>query len=304
MTDILKHLKIGLNGTLNFKNGTSLSHHGTAIPVFTNTVVDKFFVGDFSSAKYMITVEAGSNKKETMEVMVAARPGEASVVVYGKSYIDRELVTLSGTVNDSHFILTASIIDEANAGAKLIFFANYAEAHNQLTPSTTKLTPVIPASYASTANVTFLPVISNTGFSSPNFAVDTTGTLAASTINASTINVTTLSVNGNSVVTAPGGILPSSITSSSLTQLGTLTSLTVQGNVTVSGGTVSIVNQNTSFGLVDGVNIGTNLPGNGNFSNLTAPSITINQPPTSANHATTKQYVDSKVSALAIALGS
>lgn len=132
MLNLTRFIDNGPKNTLRFINGSGLSHKGRWIPIYDNTEIDRFYVGDFSSANYTITVEYSSNKKETMQAMVCARPDQASVTVYAKTGIDDAIVVLSAEVNDSWFSLKASPADSTFAGAKLVLFANYVEAINPL----------------------------------------------------------------------------------------------------------------------------------------------------------------------------
>lgn len=132
MLNLNKILANGPKNTLRFINTPGLSHKGQWIPIYDNTEIDKFYVGDFSSANYTITVEYSSNKKETMQAMVCARPDQATVTVYAKTGIDDAIIRLSAEVNDSWFSLKASPTDSTFAGAKLVFFANYVESINPL----------------------------------------------------------------------------------------------------------------------------------------------------------------------------
>ena len=210
---------------------------------------------------------------------------------------------------------------------------------------------------------------SETGFESPGFVVDTGGNINF---------VGSLRSNGQTLLTPTS--LASGIVNSSLTSVGTLVGLTVQGNTNISSGTVTISSNgalsisSTLPGSINNVNIGTSAPGTGTFTNLTvtgtlniaetflkpAPAttgtidnyniglttrgsgaftalsanlsvtltptvlgtinnvsigqttastgrftnVTVTNTPTSLTHATTKQYVDNKISAFAIALGS
>lgn len=210
---------------------------------------------------------------------------------------------------------------------------------------------------------------SETGFESPGFVVDTGGNINF---------VGSLRSNGQTLLTPTA--LASGIVNSSLTSVGTLTGLTVQGNTSISNGTVTISSNGSLSissvlpGSINNVNIGAVTPGTATFTNLTvtgtlnitetflkpapvvtgtldnyniglttrgsgaftalsanlsvtlAPTVlgTINNvsigqstastgrftnvsvanAPTELTHATTKQYVDNKISAFAIALGS
>jgi hypothetical protein len=210
---------------------------------------------------------------------------------------------------------------------------------------------------------------SETGFESPGFVVDTGGNINF---------VGSLRSNGQTLLTPTS--LASGIANSSLTSVGTLIGLTVQGNTSISGGTVSI-NSNGALtisstlpGSINNVNIGSVTPGTATFTDVTvtgtlnitdtflkpapvttgtidnyniglttrgsgaftalsanlsvtlAPTVlgsinnvtigqatastgrftnvTVTNTPTNSTHVTTKQYVDNKISAFAIALGS
>lgn len=103
------------------------------ISIYTNTVIDEWYVGDFSSASYHITVEFDSNQKETMQVLVVARPGHASYTVFGRTSIQDELITITASVNSSKMQLTANPTNSNFSGAKVIFTASYAETITPLT---------------------------------------------------------------------------------------------------------------------------------------------------------------------------
>ena len=61
----------GQKNTLKLQKG--LSFKNPWIQIFNNTTVDSWYVGDFSSATYFITVEYDSNQKETMQVLEIGR---------------------------------------------------------------------------------------------------------------------------------------------------------------------------------------------------------------------------------------
>jgi hypothetical protein len=123
----------GVHSTLRLKPGANWSYKGQWVQIFNDTEIDRWYVGDFSSASYQITVEYNSNKKEILNALVVARPDEASVVIYGRVSIDDELITLTVTVNDSYLSLKASPTTSTFEGAKLIFLATYAQTINALT---------------------------------------------------------------------------------------------------------------------------------------------------------------------------
>jgi len=123
----------GVSSTLRLKPGTNWSYKGQWIQIYEDTEIDRWYVGDFSSASYQITVEFNSNKKEVLNALVIARPDEASVVITSRVSIDDDLITLSATVNDSYLSLVANPSDPSFEGAKVIFLATYTETMHDLT---------------------------------------------------------------------------------------------------------------------------------------------------------------------------
>lgn len=134
MTNLSSFFTVGPKGSLKFLRNPSLTYKGDWVQVFPGVVIDRWHVGEFSSASYLITVEFASNKKEVMHVNVIARPGQASFNVYGRTSIDDELVTINADVTNSWFELTVSPSDPIFTGAKLTFFATYGETINPLEP--------------------------------------------------------------------------------------------------------------------------------------------------------------------------
>ena len=112
---------------LSLKNNTQLAYKGSWVQVYPNTEIDRWYVGDYSSANYTITVEFNSNKKEVLQVLIVARPDQASVTVFGRTSIDDSLVNITATVNNSYVSVIANATDSSFVGSKLIFYAMYAE---------------------------------------------------------------------------------------------------------------------------------------------------------------------------------
>ena len=112
---------------VSLKNNTQLAYAGQWKKIYSNTEIDRWYVGDYSSANYTITVEFTSNKKEVLQVLVVARPDQATVTVYGRTSIDDSLINISAVVTNSYLSLIANVTDTAFLGTKVIFFANYAE---------------------------------------------------------------------------------------------------------------------------------------------------------------------------------
>jgi hypothetical protein len=125
MTDFTRYFAPGVKNTLFLKNGVNFYNRGPWRQVFNDTEIDRWYVGDFAAANYIISVEYDSQKKETMSVLVVARPDQATYTIYGRASIDDPLITISATVNDSFLSLKLSPIIPAYSGARVIYFAQY-----------------------------------------------------------------------------------------------------------------------------------------------------------------------------------
>ena len=127
----------GLRNTLRLKRGVNWSVKGSEIPIPTATVIDTWFVGEFSSAVYEVVAEYGKNDVEHINVKISGRPEQASVTVSGRNNNGRDLVRFSATVDASKVIVTASPFYQDNgvtplANVKLTFKVTYFE---RLTPT-------------------------------------------------------------------------------------------------------------------------------------------------------------------------
>lgn len=109
------------------------------------------------------------------------------------------------------------------------------------------------------------PLSSATGFSSPGFAVDSTGNIS---MNGNLVITAGNITNGTTVLLTPS-TLGSGITGSSLTSLGTLNSLTVANPITgnIAGYSASIFSQNSTLAVdaTNNININSNAQYNWSF---------------------------------------
>jgi len=199
------------------------------------------------------------------------------------------------------------------------------------------------------------PFRSDTGFEAPGFLVDdsgniniagelryngtpfiSSGTLSSDVVSSSLTSVgtlTALTVNGTTVITSTGlGSINNVVIGNATPRPATFTDLTVTGALNVSGQDF-LTSQPATTKTIDNYNIGTLVRGSGNFTTLTATTnvvlaptttgsinnvaigstvpatgkftnITLTQEATASNQVITKNYVDSRISAYAIALGS
>ena len=142
MINFAKFFFQGVKNTLRVQNGVNFAYKGPWIPVFQDTIVDEWYVGDFMAAEYTIAVDVGNTKKEIIKAMVVAGPAQANVTIYGRISLNERLVDLTVSVNDSKLQLIAnpasspsdSTYDDSMllTGSKLIFSATYYHTLNDL----------------------------------------------------------------------------------------------------------------------------------------------------------------------------
>lgn len=123
-----------VKNTLLLKNGVNLAHKGPWVLVYPDTVIDEWYVGDFMSAEYTISVDLGNTDKEIVKCLLVAGPNSATVTVFGRSNLTRDLIELTATVNASKVSLIANPSSTAVKGSKLILSAIYFHTLNDLTP--------------------------------------------------------------------------------------------------------------------------------------------------------------------------
>jgi hypothetical protein len=196
-------------------------------------------------------------------------------------------------------------------------------------------------------SITYLPFESKSGFKSPGFSVSERGDIVvdgAVQFNSQFNVAPDFTVNGILVIDNSDSVVSigSEIKHSSLTRLGTLEFLNVDGDFSVSQGStpyIGIVNGRvtiasiTSSGSIENMDIGLKEPGDANFKSvnigpgdsagelsvqgnvivsldltvageMSTSNIAVTNTPTADNHATRKDYVDSRIAAFSIAFGA
>jgi hypothetical protein len=269
MSNLVGYLNKGPQHTLSLGTDTNLSFKGKKVNITGNNEIDRWHVGTFSGASYLINVEYDSNNKEIIQALVVAQPDGAKVSIFGRLSTTK-LITLTAEINNSYLSLIANPVSTNYKGVRVSFTATYGET-------------IGPVDAATSANsVAYVPLSSEYGFESPGFSVDTSGNITVANLNATQ----SLTLNGIDFLTQT----PSGFAS-------TLGTLTITSALTVTNGLVHISATNGS--TIDNVDIGSTTPGAGSFT-----SLSVSELPTTLSGVTNKQYVDSKITALAIALGA
>lgn len=143
-TSLNSYLSPGPQHTVALSPGTNFSFMGNRVAIGTDTEIDRWYIGSFSSASYFITVEFDSNRKETMQVLVIARAQAANLSIFGRVSLPK-LINLSATVNDSWVSIIANPISDVYKGVKISFTATYGQTMGQpIAP--TAVAAVVPGS--------------------------------------------------------------------------------------------------------------------------------------------------------------
>ena len=132
MQNLKKYLTDGLKNTLLFRNNSGTSYNGPWKQVYTDTLLDRWHVGNFCSVDYTISADFDVNNKELIKVAVTASRDRASVVVYARNNTRNDILSISATVNDSYVDIILNPVIDAEAspitdftGAKVIYTAQY-----------------------------------------------------------------------------------------------------------------------------------------------------------------------------------
>jgi hypothetical protein len=130
MQNLTKYLTDGLKNTLLFRNNSGISHNGPWKQAYTNTLLDRWHVGDFSSVEYTISSDFDVANKELIKVLITASRDNASLIVYARSNTISDIINITATVNDSYVDVIVNPVINAElgtnfTGAKIIFTAQY-----------------------------------------------------------------------------------------------------------------------------------------------------------------------------------
>jgi hypothetical protein len=126
----------GAKGTLRLQNDIQFSYKGPWIPLSSaRTLVDEWYLGDFMSAEYTVSVDSGLTRKEIIKALVVAGPSSGRATVYGRTNLGENLIDLEVEVDNSRLRLYAvpaqspdgSTIDNSSLflGGKLIYSSTY-----------------------------------------------------------------------------------------------------------------------------------------------------------------------------------
>lgn len=256
----------GLRNTLRLKRGVNWSVKGSEIPIPTDTVIDTWFVGEFSSAVYEVVVEHGKNDVEHINVKISGRPEQASINVSGRNNNGRDLVSFSAVVDASRVIVTASPFYQDDGvtplvNVKLTFKVTYFE---RLTP--TYIPTIDGESSNAGGELGVFRNWNNTNLSDGFMIINETGSVAIG-------NIGLIQVPGQTELTPDFILTKLNISNTD----GAITITTAPNAITFSLENIANLNVNNTFtantvevSSFNNVNIGTLVPLSGTFTELTA----------------------------------
>ena len=125
MFDLTKKITQGIKGTLLVKDNGGFSHSGPWKTIVGETLVERWYVGEISSAEFTIAVDLDINNKEIVKLLVTNTANNANLVIYSRNYTNIQLVDLSVVVNNSFCELYISTTNNKIEGAKFFYTTNY-----------------------------------------------------------------------------------------------------------------------------------------------------------------------------------
>lgn len=129
---ISDYLTNGLNDTILVQNNGGFSHNGPWKNLQSDTLVDRFYIGDISSAEYTISIDLNSNNKEIFKCLVTSSLDAANVVVYARNYTDKSLAEVYALVNDQFVELYINPKHDAFKASRFIHTVQYFHNLHQL----------------------------------------------------------------------------------------------------------------------------------------------------------------------------
>lgn len=277
----------GVHSTLRVKPGVNWSHKGQWIQIYTglDVEIDRWYMGDFSSVSYQVTVEYDSHVKETINLHLVATPNSVNLINYGRIGTTSKIADFTVDVNDSYVSLKANPSSISYDGARVIFIADYAESISSLVAATIPKTIQESKFY------------SEYGFETSGFTA-ANGILTVNSLNATNLTVgTSLTVVGGIVTISStggtgsinnvviGGLTPRAGTFTDLTSTNTatLSDVIISGDINVTAndsvinlspiGIGTVIIDPFVVGSIDNMVIGDTTPRSATFTSIDSTSL-------------------------------
>jgi len=118
------------NNSLRVINNKKFCYSGPWKQLDKSTVIDSFFINEFSSGEYTISVDLDKSNKEIIKCLIVAGDANASISVYGRSTTESQLIDIAATTNGSEAFLVATPKTDRMIGSRIIFSAQLFKAVN------------------------------------------------------------------------------------------------------------------------------------------------------------------------------
>jgi hypothetical protein len=280
----------GLHSTLRMKPGVNWSHKGQWIQIYTglNTEIDRWYMGDFSSVSYQITVEYDSHTKETINLLVVATQNNVNLIDYGRIGTVSRIADFLVDINDSYISLQANPNSVVYDGARVIFTANYAESISNPVAAAIPKTIQESKFYSEYGFETSGFTVANGLLDVNSLTVDTFQIGSNLTVIGGIITINSAGTTGSINNVLIGNLVPRAATFTELNVNNTaqINDTTIVGDLTMSSpdsvinispsgsGTVTI--NPSTLGSIDNVTIGLTVPRAATFTNTTTTSLSSN----------------------------
>lgn len=132
MIDFKKFFVEGLKNTLLLKNDAGFSHSGPFVLCAPNTRLDRWHVGDFSAAEYIISVDFNNTNREIIKCLVVSGVDTARLKVYSRCSTDNTLINVDAFVNNSYVDIVINPTNNKFKNAKVIKTVTYFESQNSI----------------------------------------------------------------------------------------------------------------------------------------------------------------------------
>lgn len=133
MFNLLTYLAQGLQNTILVKGNSGFSYNGPFVRIEEETEIDRWYLGDFISADYTISIDLDQENKELVKCSITATVDDANLIVYSRNYTNKSLVNLRVLVNNSYVSLLATPAFPKAAGSKIIFTKQLFQTQTPLT---------------------------------------------------------------------------------------------------------------------------------------------------------------------------
>lgn len=120
----------GLKNTIQIKDNGGFSYNGPFKLLKGNPVIDRWHVGDFSSAEYTMSVDYDKDNKEIIKFLVVGTSNNAKIIVYSRVSSNIDMVDIEAIVNNSYVDIFVKPKNNKFFDSRVIYTVNYFNNQN------------------------------------------------------------------------------------------------------------------------------------------------------------------------------